>query len=118
MVTKQPTTVGRVRVVFSLPAAIWADTIHLVGDFNAWSEQATPMRLSDAGWTVSLELQAGQTYQYRYLIDGAEWHNDWNADRYEPNDFGGHNSAVVTPHFEELELTILPRARVLHTAAR
>lgn len=100
MVTKVYGGPGRVRVTFSMPAAIWADTIHLVGEFNNWNTRATPLRLSDNGWLVTLELEAGQAYQYRYLVNGTEWHNDWNADRYEPNEFGGDNSVVVTPLFE------------------
>jgi hypothetical protein len=41
MVTKVPGRSGRVRAVFVLPSAIWADTIHVVGDFNDWDQHAT-----------------------------------------------------------------------------
>lgn len=102
MITKVPAGPGKVRVTFSMPAAIWADTIHLVGDFNNWSNTATPLRLSESGWTVTLELEAGRSYQYRYLINSAEWHNDWHADRYEPNEFGGDNSVVVALPLPEM----------------
>ncbi len=101
MITKVLAGAGKVRVTFSMPAAIWADTIHLVGDFNHWDNAATPMRLSETGWTTTLELEAGRSYQYRYLINGKEWHNDWNADRYEPNEYGGDNSVVVADVFPE-----------------
>lgn len=99
MITKRPGPDGKVRVTFALPAAIWADTIYVVGDFNNWNRRATPMRLSDAGWMVTLELEPGQIYQYRYLLNDEEWHNDWNADGYEPNAYGGDNSLVITPEF-------------------
>jgi 1,4-alpha-glucan branching enzyme len=73
---------------------------HVVGDFNDWSTTATPLNLSEEGWCVSLELDAGRSYQYRYLVDG-KWFNDWKADGYEPNEHGGDNSVVVTvPHYE------------------
>jgi hypothetical protein len=49
---------------------------------------------------VTLELDAGHSFQYRYLHNDHEWHNDWNADGYEPNAFGGDNSVVMTPDFE------------------
>lgn len=101
MITKRPGRLGKVRVTFALPAAIWADTIYVVGDFNNWERRATPMRLSDAGWMATLELEPGRTYQYRYLLNDEEWHNDWNADGYEPNAYGGDNSLVITPEFEE-----------------
>ncbi len=32
---------GCVRVVFELPS-VWADRISIAGDFNNWSESATP----------------------------------------------------------------------------
>ena len=99
MITKQQGCDGAVLVTFSLPAAIWADTIYVVGDFNGWDQRATPMRLSDAGWVAVLELEAGHSYQYRYLLNGDEWHNDWNADGYAPNEHGGDNSLVITPCF-------------------
>ncbi|NTU83472.1 MAG: glycoside hydrolase family 13 [Chloroflexales bacterium] len=104
MITKRPGSDGTVRVTFAMPAAIWADTIHVVGDFNGWDERATPLRQTETGWMVTLELEAGRSYQYRYLLNGNEWHNDWNADRYEPNAYGGDNSVVITPDFAAQEL--------------
>ncbi len=96
MIIKEPTTNGKVRVTFSMPAAIWADTIYLVGDFNNWDKTATPLRLGEQNWSVSLELEVDRAYQYRYLVNGSDWYNDWRADRYEPNEFGGDNSVVIT----------------------
>lgn len=100
MIAKTRGRPGKVRVTFSLPSAIWADMIFLVGDFNGWNEQATPLRQTEAGWMVTLELDAGASFQYRYLHNGNEWHNDWNADGYAPNATGGDNSVVTTPHCE------------------
>lgn len=100
MITKRPGPAGTVRVTFALPATIWADMIHVVGDFNGWDERATPLRLTDSGWMATVELEPGRDYQYRYLLDGSEWHNDWQADRYEPNAYGGDNSVVSTPSFD------------------
>ncbi len=96
MITKCPSPNGKVRVTFALPSALWADTIYLVGDFNGWDRHATPLRATEHGWMVTLELEAGKVYQYRYLINGNEWHNDWNADGYAPNPYGGDNSLVDT----------------------
>lgn len=103
MIKKEVCYPGKVRVTFSMPAGIWAETIHLVGDFNNWSNTSTPLRLGDEGWSVSLELDIGNSYQYRYLINGTDWYNDWRADRYVPNEYGGDNSVVVTalPHHDQ-----------------
>lgn len=95
MITKIPATSGKVQVTFSMPAEIWARTFHVVGDFNNWSTTATPLRRSDTSWSVSVVLDAGRSYEYRYLVDG-KWFNDWNADDYKPNEHGGDNSVVIT----------------------
>lgn len=85
------------KVTFYLPKSIEANSVHLVGDFNDWDEQSTPMeKLKDGRFKVTLELDQGEEYQFRYLVNGADWHNDWNADKYVPNPFSGDNSVVVT----------------------
>jgi 1,4-alpha-glucan branching enzyme len=99
MVTKRAGRSGKVLVTFSMPAAIWADSVTVVGDFNGWNEQATPLRQTEAGWVTTLELDAGRSYQYLYLVNGKEWHNDWHADSYARNRFGGDSSVVTTPSF-------------------
>lgn len=99
MITKIDAGGGKVRVTFSIPAAIWADTVHLVGSFNTWSETQHPLALDDTGWHITLELDAGASYEYRYLINADEWHNDWQADRYVPNQYGGDNSVVDLASF-------------------
>jgi 1,4-alpha-glucan branching enzyme len=85
------------KVTFYTPAAIEAESVYLVGDFNDWDEQATPMEaLKDGRFKVMLSLESGKEYQFRYLVDRTEWHNDWEADKYVPNPFSGDNSVVVT----------------------
>lgn len=85
------------KVTFALPAQVQGETAYLVGDFNEWDEAATPMkRNKDGSFTVTLNLDTGQEYQFRYLVNNSEWHNDWNADKYVPNPFSGDNSVVTT----------------------
>ncbi|MEZ4670286.1 MAG: isoamylase early set domain-containing protein [Anaerolineae bacterium] len=50
----------------------------------------------DGSFSLSLDLEKGREYQYRYLVNGTEWHNDWNADKYTANPFSGDNSVVIT----------------------
>ncbi len=86
------------KVTFSLPGEATgnASSVHIVGDFNNWDSMSTPMkRLKNGLWKVTLELEPGREYRYRYLIDGARWENDWCADKYTPNPFGGDDSVVV-----------------------
>lgn len=87
---------GKMRVTFALPASIWADTIHLVGDFNDWNITATPLCLDDTTWSVTLDLDTNQIYHYRYLLDHNEWVIDWNTDGHSLADNGLNNSVVVT----------------------
>jgi 1,4-alpha-glucan branching enzyme len=84
-------------VRFELPPAVWAEEVSLVGEFNNWSETAHSMKRDqdDGAWYVVVELEPGREYQFRYLVNGREWHNDWSADRYVPNPYGGTNSVVV-----------------------
>lgn len=85
------------KVTFYTPASIEANTVHLVGDFNQWEETVTEMKkLKDGRFSVALDLDANKEYQFRYLVNGTEWHNDWEADKYVPNPFSGDNSVVTT----------------------
>jgi 1,4-alpha-glucan branching enzyme len=85
------------KVTFYLPAAVKAETVHLVGDFNEWDEHSHPMtQLKDGRFSITLELDLGQEYQFRYLVNQSEWHNDWEADKYVPNPFSGDNSVIIT----------------------
>ena len=85
------------KVTFRLPkvAAAGAKKASIVGDFNSWNIYATPMKkLKSGDFTVTLELEPGKEYQFRYLIDDDRWENDWNADRYMKSPFGSDNSVV------------------------
>lgn len=85
------------KVTFVLPKEIEAKSAAVVGDFNSWSRDATPMKqLKDGTWKAEVSLDAGREYQYRYLVNGIEWHNDWSADKYAAHPYGGENSVVVT----------------------
>jgi 1,4-alpha-glucan branching enzyme len=90
-----------VRVTFELPSCLWVERANLVGEFNAWDTTATPMTRSraDANWKVSVELEVGQRYRFRYLVDGNEWLNDWHADDYVENPYGSDDSVVDLTEF-------------------
>lgn len=87
-----------VKVTFRLPkeAAPEAGNVALVGEFNDWNIYATPMqRLKNGEFKTTLELEAGRSYEYRYLIDETVWENDWDADRYVRSAFGNCDNSVV-----------------------
>ncbi|HVO42105.1 MAG TPA: isoamylase early set domain-containing protein [Aggregatilineales bacterium] len=87
------------QVTFELPkgATQGADSVQLVGDFNDWDEKATPMEKKRGNrFVVTLDLKLNHEYQYRYLVNRKDWHNDWEADKYVSNPFSGDNSVVST----------------------
>jgi 1,4-alpha-glucan branching enzyme len=84
------------KVTFTLPEAIRAENAYLVGDFNKWNYNDTPMNpLTNGHFAVTLDLEKGREYQFRYLVNSNEWHNDWQADKYVANPFNGDNSVAV-----------------------
>jgi 1,4-alpha-glucan branching enzyme len=86
------------KVTFGLPGEITNDAMsaHLVGDFNNWAFTATPMKkLRNGSFTVTIDLETGKEYQFRYLIDQIQWENAWNADRYVPTPYGDSDNSVV-----------------------
>jgi len=85
-----------VQVTFSLPADAAERQVHLLGDFNDWAQTHELTRRKDGSWRATLALDPDNEYQFRYLADGERWVNDPDADRTEPNEYGGENSVVVT----------------------
>jgi len=85
------------KATFTFPAeaAPEAKTVELVGDFNGWNtEKAVSMKKQKDVFKAVVELEAGKEYQFRYLIDGQAWENDWEADAYVATPFGVDNSVV------------------------
>ncbi len=83
------------QVTFELPVDVVAQTACLCGEFNAWDEAAHPLeRREDGRFTLTLSLTPGQSYRFRYLLDGSRWENDWAADGYVLNPYGSDDSLV------------------------
>ena len=86
----------KVTFIVEKEAAQDAATVSLAGDFNSWSSTETHLKKSkDGSFSVTLELDAGKEYQYRYLMDGKRWENDWKADKYIPAPFSNTDNSVV-----------------------
>jgi 1,4-alpha-glucan branching enzyme len=84
-------------VTFVLPQAAAPDagSVCILGEFNNWSADVHPLvRREEGDFVITLELEAGRAYRFRYVIDGWKFENDWFADRYEPNPYGGEDSVV------------------------
>ncbi len=84
------------RVTFELPSEIEADTVALCGEFNEWDPQCHQLkRRKDGRYWLTVSLESGKHYRFRYLLDGEKWENDWAADGYVANEFGVENSVVA-----------------------
>jgi 1,4-alpha-glucan branching enzyme len=94
---KQSAENGKTLVTFQIPAEAGAGSVQVLGDFNAWSP--TDLQPSPTGgYELSLRLESGRAYRFRYLLDGHRWENDWQADSYVPNEYGGDDSLIdLTP---------------------
>jgi hypothetical protein len=73
-----------------------AAAVTLVGDFNDWSDDATPMTTDASGglWTVTVPLEPGR-YRYAFVVDGDVWTPDPGAPRSVDDDFGRPNSVLT-----------------------
>ena len=77
-----------------------AKQVTLVGDFNHWDQQATPLvpvaapGAKNGVWTVDLPLAPGR-FSYAFLVDGQRWVADPTRPRAVGDDFGRPSSAVT-----------------------
>lgn len=68
--------------------------ITVVGEFNGWDPDAAPLCLRNGSLSVTLTVEMGRRYRFRYLTDQGQWFNDHGADDYEPNEFGGEDGIL------------------------
>lgn len=73
-------------ITFTLPAEAveGATEAILLGDFNNWNPEKAPRleRQQDGSFKTVAQLEAGHTYQYRFLLDNGRWVNDYHAQGY------------------------------------
>ncbi len=84
-----------VPVQFTL-RGVRASQVALVGDFNGWSQTATPLEPGTSAdtWSVTVPLSAGR-HQYAFVVDGRTWMTDPRAQRAQDLDFGRENSVLI-----------------------
>lgn len=76
-----------------------ASKVALVGDFNQWNADATPMtRIANSNaWKVTVPLSAGRHLYAFYAVgaDGEKWLNDPTAPATPDDGFGRRNSVLL-----------------------
>jgi 1,4-alpha-glucan branching enzyme len=84
---------GNVRFTMLAPGA---SQVFLVGSFNGWRKDATPLKVIDSSglWAVEIPLKEGE-HTFMYLIDGVRWITPPSADDFVTDDFGHTNGVVI-----------------------
>lgn len=87
------TMAGVVRFTVLAPGA---KKVFLVGSFNGWAKDATPMNVMDGAslWVADVPLKTGE-HAFMYLIDGVRWLTPPMADDFVTDDFGQTNGVVI-----------------------
>ncbi len=84
---------GIVRFTILAPGA---KQVNLVGSFNGWGKNATPMKIMDSSglWLVDVPLKEGE-HTFMYLIDGTQWITPPLAEDFVTDGFGQANGVVI-----------------------
>ncbi len=104
------------KIIFKLPAEAveGATEALLLGDFNNWSEEKAIglERQEDGSYRTIVQLEAGKTYQYRFLLNDGRWVNDYNAQNYVPvSGFSIDNCVITVPETLDIEIEMTTKAK-------
>jgi hypothetical protein len=85
---------GAVRFDLRLPTT--ASAVAIVGDFNGWDQQATPMATRDRSgtWSANIQLLPGR-HVYAFVVDGKRWVVDPLAPQVPDDGYGPANAVVI-----------------------
>ena len=88
--------VCKVRFTIAAEDLHGASSASVVGEFNDWNPEATPMKpQKDGAFSVLLEIPAGREYRFRYFLDKSRWVNEVQADGYEYCPFAGVDNSLL-----------------------
>ena len=84
---------GRLMFVFHDDSA---ESVSVAGDFNGWSQVATPLKRNDSGlWFTEIVVPEAGRFEYKFIIDGQRWIEDPSNGMKAPDKYGGLNSVLV-----------------------
>lgn len=81
-----------VRFDLTLPTS--ASAVAIVGDFNGWDQNATPMASRDGTWSANIPLTPGR-HVYAFVVDGKRWIVDPLAPQVPDDGYGPANAVVI-----------------------
>ena len=96
------------KVTFTLASEIVGEATSavLLGEFNNWdyNNGISLKKQKDGSMKATTTLEAGRTYQYRYLLNDGRWVNDHRADKYvHISGFQVENCVIAVPVEEEVQ---------------
>lgn len=96
MLKKNPSKTGKLsRVTFEFLPSFQATSVSLCGEFNDWNSEIHPMtQRKDGRFSITVSLETGKSYRFKFLIDGDVWENDSDADGFRLNEFGSEDSVI------------------------
>jgi len=87
----------KVKVTFIIPHDPSQPKVSVVGDFNDWDPSVSPLiKRNNDTRSVSVVLDPGQRYSFRYFSEDGQWFNDEEPDAFEPSEHGSQNCLVIT----------------------
>ncbi|XPF95968.1 isoamylase early set domain-containing protein [Colwellia sp. RE-S-Sl-9] len=72
------------------------ESVALVAEFTDWQPLEMKFSKKEKAFRTKVRLPKDGQFQFKYLLNGAEWENDYQADQYIPNSFGSEDSVVST----------------------
>jgi len=73
-----------------------ATQITVAGSFNQWADDVFYMEAGKNGlWHLEIPMLAAGRYQYKFLVDGKTWIEDYDNPCREPDGFNGFNSILI-----------------------
>ncbi|WP_439128375.1 isoamylase early set domain-containing protein [Polaribacter sp.] len=82
------------KVTFTVPAEE-ASNVAVVGSFNEWNAETTPLKkLKNGSFKGTVDLESNNSYEFKYIIDG-NYVNEAAADAYAWNDYADAENSVI-----------------------
>jgi 1,4-alpha-glucan branching enzyme len=73
-----------------------ADSVSVAGEFNGWSQIATPLKRNTSGlWSTEIVVPRAGRFEYKFIINGRRWIEDPSNGMKAPDNYGGLNSVLV-----------------------
>lgn len=84
--------ISKVTFTYDAPEA---SEIFLVGDFNKWNAESTPLKkLKKGPFKTIVDLEIGKSYEYKYIVDGV-YQNDQEPDALIFNKYANAENSLI-----------------------